>query len=70
MPHASPPWPCSQSPCPYSRPLLTPTSTGDIQTLQGRSGSIFWTSLLLSLGAGVHKGFVCFPLSISGGYEA
>ena len=28
---------CSQSPCPCSRPLLTHTSTGDTQTLKGRS---------------------------------
>ena len=27
------------SPCPCSRPLLTYTSTGDTQTLKGRSGS-------------------------------
>ena len=31
---------CTQSPCPYSRPLLTPTSTGDTQTLKSRSGSV------------------------------
>ena len=31
---------CStQGPCPCSRPLLTHTSTGDTQTLKGRSGS-------------------------------
>ena len=28
---------CSQSPCPCGRQLLTHTSTGDIQTLKGRS---------------------------------
>ena len=31
---------CPQSPCPCSRPLLTRTSTGDTQTLKGRSGSV------------------------------
>ena len=33
---------CSQSPCPHSSPLLTHDSTGDTQTLKGRSGSVFW----------------------------
>ena len=41
LPHALPPRPWNQSPCPYGRPLLTPASAGDTQTLQGRSGSIF-----------------------------
>ena len=31
---------CSQSPCPCSRPLLICTSSGDTQTLKGRSGSV------------------------------
>ena len=31
---------CTQSPCPCSRPLLIHTSTGDTQTLKGRSGSV------------------------------
>ena len=31
---------CTQSPCPCGRPLLTCTSTGDPQTLKGRSGSV------------------------------
>ena len=31
---------CTQSPCPCGRPLLTHTSTGDSQTLKGRSGSV------------------------------
>ena len=31
---------CTESPCPCSRPLLTCTSTGDVQTLKGRSGSV------------------------------
>ena len=40
---------CIQSPCTCGRPLLTLTSTGDTQTLQGRSGSV-------SVGSsGVHK---------------
>ena len=30
---------CTQSPCQFGRPLLTHTSTGDTQTLKGRSGS-------------------------------
>ena len=30
---------CTQSPCPCGRPLLFHTSTGDTQTLKGRSGS-------------------------------
>ena len=42
---------CTQSPCPSSRPLLTGTSAGDIQTLKGRSG-------LISAGSpGMHKVF-------------
>ena len=31
---------CTQSPCPYGRPLLTRTSVGDTQTLKGRRGSV------------------------------
>ena len=31
---------CTQSPCPYSRPLLTHTSAGDTQTLKVTSGSV------------------------------
>ena len=31
---------CTKSPCPCSKPLLTCASTGDTQTLKGRSGSI------------------------------
>ena len=31
---------CTQSPCLCGRPLLTHTSTGDTQTLKGRSGSV------------------------------
>ena len=31
---------CTQSPWPCVRPLLTHTSTGDTQTLKGRSGSV------------------------------
>ena len=31
---------CTQSPCPCGRLLLTHTSTGDTQTLKGRSGSV------------------------------
>ena len=31
---------CTQSPCPCGRPLLTHLSTGDIQTLKDRSGSV------------------------------
>ena len=31
---------CTQSPCPCGRPLLTCTSSGDTQTLKGRSGSV------------------------------
>ena len=31
---------CTQSPCPCSRPLLTHTSSGDTQTLRGRSCSV------------------------------
>ena len=30
----------TQSPCPCGRPLLTCTSSGDTQTLKGRSGSV------------------------------
>ena len=32
---------CTQSPSPCGRPLLTWTSTGDTQTLKGRSGSVY-----------------------------
>ena len=42
---------CSQSPCPHGRPLLTCASTGDTQTLKGRSGS----DSVGSLGPGAHK---------------
>ena len=31
---------CSQSPCPWGRPVLTNAATGDIQILKGRSGSV------------------------------
>ena len=31
---------CTKSPCPWSKPLLTCASTGDTQTLKGRSGSV------------------------------
>ena len=41
----------TQSPCPCSRPLLTRTSTGDTQTLKGRSGSVS----VGPLGPGSHK---------------
>ena len=37
---------CTQSLCPCSRPLLTRTSTGDTQTLKGRSQRQVWLSLL------------------------
>ena len=40
-----------QSPCPCGRPPLTRTSTGDTQTLKGRSGSVSAGSQ----GPGVHK---------------
>ena len=36
---------CSPSACPCGRPLLTRTSTGDTQTLKGRSGSVSVGSL-------------------------
>ena len=53
---------CTQSPCPCSRPLLTHTSTGDTQTLKGRSGSVS----VGSLGPSVHK-FCLIPPSVFGG---
>ena len=37
---------CSQSPCPCGRQLLTCTSTGDAQTLKGRSGQSLWDLLV------------------------
>ena len=40
---------CTQSPCQFGRPLLTHTSTGDTQTLKGRSSSVFVGS------SGAHK---------------
>ena len=50
----------TQSPCPCGRPLLTRTSTGNTQTLNGRSDSV-------SVGSPVsHK--VLFELSVSGRY--
>jgi len=42
---------CTQGPCPCSRPLLTCASTGDTQTLKGRSGSVS----VGSLGPGTYK---------------
>ena len=36
---------CSQRQCPCGRPLLTPASAGDTQTLKGRSGSVSVGSL-------------------------
>ena len=42
---------CSQSLCPCGRPLLACASTGDTQTLKGRSGSVSAGSQ----GSGVHK---------------
>ena len=51
---------CTQSPSPCGRPLLTCTSTGDTQTLNGRSDSV-------SVGSPIaHK--VLFELSVSGRY--
>ena len=41
----------SQSPGPHGRPLLTRVSTGDAQTLKGRSGSVSVGLLVL----GAHK---------------
>ena len=41
----------SKSPCPHGRPLLTCASTGDTQTLKGRSGSVS----VGSLGPSAHK---------------
>ena len=52
---------CCQSPYTRGRPLLTHASAGDPQTLTGRSGCLFWGSLLLSLGPDSHK--VLFMLS-------
>ena len=50
-----------QSLCPCGRPLLTHTSTGDTQTLKGRSSTVSVES------PGAHK--VCLsPLSVSGQY--
>ena len=46
---------CTQRPCPCGRPLTIHTSAGDIQTLNGRSGSVSVMS------HGVHK--VLFELS-------
>ena len=42
---------CSQSACPQGRPLLTHDSTGDTQTLKGRSVSVS----VGSLGPGAHQ---------------
>ena len=51
---------CIQSPCSWSNPLLTHTSTRDAQTQ-------FCLSLCGSLGPGVHKVYLS-PLSVSGEY--
>ena len=40
---------CTQSPCPCGRPLLTHTSTGDTQSLKGRSGSVSVGSLVCTM---------------------
>ena len=53
---------CSQSPCPRAKPLLIRASTGDTQTLKGRSGSVSAENL----GPGAHK--VLFEPSISDGW--
>ena len=50
---------CTQSPWPCGSPLLTRTSAGDIQTLNGTHGQV-WVSLLWGhcsslLGPGAHK---------------
>ena len=45
---------CSQSRCPHGRPLLTRASTGDTQTLIGRSGSV-----CVGSGSWCTQGFVC-----------
>ena len=50
-----------QSPCPCGRPLLTHISTGDTQTLKGRSAQSLWSLL-------VHTRFCLSPLSVSAGY--
>jgi len=50
---------CTQSPCPWSRPLLTHTSTGDTETQ-------FWLSLCGVSGSWCKKG-LNLP-SVSGGY--
>ena len=42
---------CSQSPCPWSRSLLTHVLAGDTQILKGRSGSVS----VGFLGTGIHK---------------
>ena len=47
----------TQSPCPWGRPLLTCTSTGNTEILKGRSGSVS----VGSLGPGAHM--VMFKLS-------
>ena len=46
---------CSQSPCPHGRSLLTCASTGDTQTLKGKSGSVS----VGPLGPGVHRPSKC-----------
>ena len=51
---------CSQSPCPFGRPLLTRTSTGDAQTQ-------VWLSLW-GLWVLMHTRFCLSPLSVSGRY--
>ena len=54
---------CTQSPCPCSRPLLTPTSSTVLSQFKHSSVSVS----VGSLGPSVHK--ICLsPLSISGQY--
>ena len=51
---------CTQSPCPYSSPRLTLTSTGDTQTQ-------FWNSLCGVSGIWCTQGFFCaLPASLAG----
>ena len=59
----------TQSPCPCGRPLLTHTSTGDTQTLKGRSGSVSCGGHCSFPWVLVCTRFCLHPPSISGGSE-
>ena len=59
---------CCQYPSPRGRPLLTYTSTGEAQTLTGRSGSVSYVDQCSFLWVLVYIRFCLCPLRVSGRY--